>query len=432
MDISVIGAGYVGLVTGTCFAEMGNDVICVDVDTRKIEMLKRGRSPIYEPGLEELIRRNLRERRLAFASDIAEAVRKSYLIFIAVGTPCRDDGACDLSQVYGVAGQVAESMDSEKIVVIKSTVRVGTADKLRGLMREKTVHKFHVVSNPEFLKEGAAIDDFMRPDRVVIGTDNEGVAEIMRELYRPCVRTGRPIIIMDNRSAELTKYAANAMLATRISFINEIANLCEHLGANVANVREGIGSDGRIGFTFLFPGVGYGGSCFPKDVKALAATARDAGYEMKILEAVDAVNTAQKSILVPKIKQHFNGKLKGKTIALWGLSFKPRTDDMREAPSIVIADALLSEGAKLQAHDPVAVKEARKVFGHRVKYCEHHYDALEGAHALVLVTEWAEFRNPDFKRMKELMAGHVIFDGRNIYNPKILRDMGFTYYGIGQ
>ncbi|MBI5116050.1 UDP-glucose/GDP-mannose dehydrogenase family protein [Candidatus Poribacteria bacterium] len=432
MDISVIGTGYVGLVTGTCFAEMGNDVACIDVDARKIELLRRGRSPIYEPGLEELIRRNVREQRLTFTTDIADAVRKSHVVFIAVGTPCRDDGACDLSQVFGVAGEIAAAMNGYKIIVIKSTVQVGTADRVRELIQQKTSHRFDVVSNPEFLKEGAAIDDFMRPNRVVIGTDSERVAETMKELYRPCVRTSRPIIIMDNRSAELTKYAANAMLATRISFINEIANLCEHIGANVSSVREGIGSDERIGFTFLFPGVGYGGSCFPKDVKALAMTARNCGYEMNILEAVDTVNTRQKGVLVPKIKRHFNGQLKGKTVALWGLSFKPRTDDMREAPSIVIASQLLADGVKLQVHDPVALKEARKVFGNKLKYCEHHYDALVGAHALVLVTEWAEFRNPDFRRMKELMAGHVIFDGRNIYNPKILREMGFTYYGIGQ
>lgn len=432
MNICVVGTGYVGLVTGTCLAEMGNDVVCADVDAAKIEMLKRGHTPIYEPGLEELIRRNVRENRLAFATDTAEAVRKSLLIFVAVGTPCRDDGGCDLSHVFDVAGEIAEAMNGYKIIVIKSTVQVGTADKMRELIRSKTSVEFDVVSNPEFLKEGAAIDDFMRPDRVVVGTDNVRVAEIMKELYRPFVRTGKPIIVMDNRSAELTKYAANVMLATRISFINEIANLCEYMGANVNSVREGIGSDERIGFTFLFPGVGYGGSCFPKDVKALAATAREHGYVMKVLEAVDAVNTAQKSILVPKIKRHFDGKLKGKTIALWGLSFKPRTDDMREAPSIVIVNELLSNGAKLQIHDPVAIKEARRIFGQKVKYCERPYDALKGAHALVLVTEWTEFRNPDFDRMKTLMAGNAVFDGRNIYDPKIIREKGFVYYGVGQ
>ncbi len=432
MNICVIGTGYVGLVTGTCLAEMGNDVVCVDIDEKKIEMLKRGRSPIYEPGLEELIRRNVHENRLTFVTDTAATVRKSLLVFIAVGTPCRGDGGCDLSHVFDVAGEIAEAMNDYKIVVIKSTVQVGTADKVRELIRSKTSAEFDVVSNPEFLKEGAAIDDFMRPDRVVVGTDNVRVAEIMKELYRPFVRTGKPIIIMDNRSAELTKYAANVMLATRISFINEIANLCEYMGANVNSVREGIGSDERIGFTFLFPGVGYGGSCFPKDVKALAATAREHGYVMKILEAVDAVNTAQKSVLVPKIKRHFDGKLKGKTIALWGLSFKPRTDDMREAPSIVIVNELLADGVKLQIHDPVAIKEARKIFGQKVKYCERPYDALKGAHAFVLVTEWTEFRNPDFDRMKSLMAGNVVFDGRNIYDPKTIREKGFVYYGVGQ
>ena len=432
MNIGVIGAGYVGLVTGTCFAEMGNDVICVDVDTKKIEHLKRGRSPIYEPGLKELIQRNVHENRLTFSTDVAEAVRGSLINFIAVGTPSRDDGGCDLSHVFSVARKLADNMDEYKIVVIKSTVPVGTADRVRELIRERTAVEFDVVSNPEFLKEGAAIDDFMRPDRVVVGADNVRVVEIMKELYRPFVRTSRPIIIMDNRSAEVTKYAANAMLAARISFINEIANLCEHMGANVNSVREGIGSDQRIGFSFLFPGVGYGGSCFPKDVKALVATARECGYEMKILEAVDTVNTRQKSILVPKITRHFDGELKGKTIAMWGLSFKPRTDDMREAPSISIVNQLLAEGVNLQVHDPVAIKEARKIFGRKLNYCERPYDALRDAHALVLVTEWAEFRNPDFKRMKGLMAGNVIFDGRNIYDPQIIREMGFTYYGIGQ
>ncbi|UCD57150.1 MAG: UDP-glucose/GDP-mannose dehydrogenase family protein [Candidatus Hydrogenedentota bacterium] len=432
MNICVVGTGYVGLVTGTCFAEMGNDVVCVDIDLKKIQMLKRGRSPIYEPGLEELIRRNAHENRLTFATDIADAVRRSLLIFIAVGTPSLDDGGCDLSHVFGVAGEIADAMDGYRIVVIKSTVPVGTADKVRELMRAKTSVEFDIVSNPEFLKEGAAIDDFMRPDRVVVGIENDRVADIMRELFRPFVRTGRPIIFMDNRSAELTKYAANAMLATRISFINEIANLCEYIGADVNSVREGIGSDERIGFTFLFPGVGYGGSCFPKDVTALASTAREHGYEMKILEAVDAVNRRQKSILVPKIRQHFNGKLREKTIALWGLSFKPRTDDMREAPSISIVNELLSEGATLRVHDPVAMREARKILGRKVEYCERPYEALQGAHAMVLVTEWTEFRNPDFERMKKLMVGHAIFDGRNIYNPKTLREMGFTYYGIGQ
>jgi UDPglucose 6-dehydrogenase len=432
MNICVIGAGYVGLVTGTCFAEMGNDVVCVDVDEKKIEQLGRGRSPIYEPGLQELIRRNMRENRLTFTTDAVDAINDSLIVFIAVGTPPLDNGAADLSQVFSVAGKVAEMMKEYKVVIIKSTVPVGTADKVRELMRSKTSEKFDVVSNPEFLKEGAAVDDFMRPDRVVIGTPSTHVAAIMKDLYRPVVRTGRPILIMDNRSAELTKYAANSMLATRISFINEIANLCEHLGANVNSVREGIGSDQRIGFSFLFPGVGYGGSCFPKDVKALATTAEEFGYRMKILEAVDELNTRQKSVLVPKIRKHFDGKLKGKTIAVWGLAFKPRTDDMREAPSIAIINELLSEGVDLQVHDPVAIKEARKVLGRKVKYCEKPYDALENADALVLVTEWAEFRNPDFERMKRQMRGNAIFDGRNIYTPKTMKNMGFEYYGIGQ
>lgn len=323
-------------------------------------------------------------------------------------------------------------MDEYKIIVIKSTVPVGTADKVRAMIKSKTSAKFDVVSNPEFLKEGAAIDDFMRPDRVIIGSSSKRASAIMKDLYRPVVRTGRPIIMMDNRSAELTKYAANAMLATRISFINEIANLCDHMGANINSVREGIGSDQRIGFSFLFPGVGYGGSCFPKDVKALASTAEEFGYTMGILKAVDRLNTEQKSILIPKIEKYFGGDLKGRIIALWGLAFKPRTDDMREAPSITIANELIARGAKLQVHDPVAIKEARKIFHRKVSYCEQPYDALKGAHALVLVTEWAEFRNPDFDRMKELMAGAAVFDGRNIYDPKTMKDHGFEYFGIGQ
>ena len=432
MNLTVVGAGYVGLVTGTCFAEMGNDVICVDIIEKKIEKLNRGKSPIYEPGLQELLRRNLHEERLKFTTNIAEAVRKSLIIFIAVGTPPLDNGAADLSHVFAVAEQIAEAMDEYKVIVIKSTVPVGTADKVRELVKAKTDKKFDIVSNPEFLKEGAAIDDFMRPDRIVIGMNNERVAAIMKELYRPVVRTSRPILTMDNRSAELTKYAANAMLATRISFMNEIANLCDHMGANVNSVREGIGSDQRIGFSFLFPGVGYGGSCFPKDVKALASTAEECGYKMSILEAVDQLNTAQKSVLVPRIIKHFDGNLTNKVIALWGLAFKPRTDDMREAPSIAIANELMAEGAKLQVHDPVAIKEARKIFHRKVTYCEQPYDALKGAHALVLVTEWSEFRNPDFDRMKKLMAGNAVFDGRNIYDPKTMEEHGFVYCGIGQ
>lgn len=432
MNITVVGAGYVGLVTGTCFAEMGNDVVCVDVDEKKLEQLKRGKSPIYEPGLQELLRRNIREERLKFTTDTREAVGDSLIIFIAVGTPPLNNGAADLSHVFSVAEAIAEAMDEYKIIVIKSTVPVGTADKVRAMIKSKTSAKFDVVSNPEFLKEGAAIDDFMRPDRVIIGSSSKRASAIMKDLYRPVVRTGRPIIMMDNRSAELTKYAANAMLATRISFINEIANLCDHMGANINSVREGIGSDQRIGFSFLFPGVGYGGSCFPKDVKALASTAEEFGYTMGILKAVDRLNTEQKSILIPKIEKYFGGDLKGRIIALWGLAFKPRTDDMREAPSITIANELIARGAKLQVHDPVAIKEARKIFHRKVSYCEQPYEALKGAHALVLVTEWAEFRNPDFDRMKELMAGAAVFDGRNIYDPKTMKDHGFEYFGIGQ
>ncbi|GAB4336214.1 MAG: UDP-glucose/GDP-mannose dehydrogenase family protein [Candidatus Abyssubacteria bacterium] len=432
MNICVIGTGYVGLVTGTCLAEMGNDVICVDIDEKRIEMLRRGRMPIYELGLEQLVKRNTHENRLIFSTDTAEAVRKSLLIFIAVGTPCNNDGSCDLSQVFHVARTIADAMNYYKIVVLKSTVQVGTADAVRDLIRARTSVEFDVVSNPEFLKEGTAIDDFMRPDRVVIGTDSPRAADVMKELYRPFVRTNRPIIIMDNRSAELVKYAANAMLATRISFINEIANLCERIGADVNAVRQGIGSDERIGFTFLFPGIGYGGSCFPKDVKAITATAREYGYRMQILEAVDAVNTRQKTILVPKIRTHFDGQLQGKVLAMWGLSFKPKTDDMREAPSISIINELLPDGVRFRVHDPVALKEARKIFGRKVEYCETPYDAVKGAHALILATEWTEFRNPDFDRVRALMAGNAVFDGRNIYDGKLMREKGFVYYGVGQ
>jgi UDPglucose 6-dehydrogenase len=443
MKISVIGTGYVGLVTGTCLAESGNDVICMDIDARKIGLLNTGTVPIYEPGLEELVKRNTAHERLTFTTDMAAAVRKSDIIFIAVGTPPGEDGSADLKHVLGAAREIGKHMNGYKVVVNKSTVPVGTADKVRAAVTSQTRFKCDVVSNPEFLKEGAAIDDFMKPDRVVIGADGPKAALLMQELYAPFVRTGKPILVMDIRSAEMTKYASNAMLATKISFINEIAVICSGLGADIDNVRKGMGYDRRIGFDFLFPGVGYGGSCFPKDVKALVQTAKDSGVDAKVLKAVEAVNDRQKTLLSNMVLSHFAGTgpkkgakakkpLVGRTIAVWGLSFKPRTDDMREAPSEVIINSLLKAGAEIKAHDPVAMDEARKIFKSRITFTEDGYEALKGADALAVVTEWNEFRTPDFQKMKQLMKRPVIFDGRNVYNQDELRKLGFTYYGIGR
>lgn len=440
MKISVIGTGYVGLVTGTCLSESGNDVICMDIDSRKIEMLRSGKVPIYEPGLDELIRRNTAHGRLSFTTDMSHAVKNSDLIFIAVGTPPGEDGSADLKYVLDAAGMIGEHMNSYKIVINKSTVPVGTADKVKEAIKRRSRRRFDVVSNPEFLKEGAAVEDFMKPDRIIIGTDSTKAAGIMQELYAPFVRTGRPILIMDIKSAEMTKYAANAMLATKISFINEMANICACLGADIDNVRKGMGYDRRIGFDFLFPGVGYGGSCFPKDVKALAQTARENGVDARILKSVEAVNERQKAVLSDMIIAHFQKSMRtnrrrpldGKTIAVWGLSFKPRTDDMREAPSIVIIRNLRRAGASIKAHDPVAMYEARKIFGKDITLVDNEYDTLHGADALALVTEWNEFRTPDFNKIKRLMKSPVIFDGRNIYNPSELKAMGFVYYGIGR
>ncbi len=431
MKIGVVGSGYVGLVLGACLAENGNTVVCVDNDPSKIDALKRGEIPIYEPGLEELVARNEAEERLSFTTDIAAAVRESEILFIAVGTPQDEDGSADLSHVLAAARQIGQAMNGPKIVVNKSTVPVGTAHKVEQAIQEVTSFPVSVVSNPEFLKEGAAVDDFLRPDRVVIGTSDARVEAAMRELYEPFVRTGHPILVMDPASAELTKYAANAMLATRISFMNEIANLCDRVGADVRQVRAGIGTDTRIGASFLFPGIGYGGSCFPKDVKALLKTGEDAGLPLEVVAAVDRVNQDQKSILVPRIKAHLGG-LGGKVIGVWGLAFKPRTDDMREAPAVTIIEALLADGATVRAYDPKAMKAARQVLGDRITYCARSYDVLEGADALVLATEWAEFREPDFGRVKALMRHPAIFDGRNIYNPQHLRDLGFHYQGIGR
>ncbi|MFQ5739870.1 MAG: UDP-glucose dehydrogenase family protein [Acidobacteriota bacterium] len=506
MRICFIGTGYVGLVSGTCFAETGNDVICMDIERDRISALKEGRVPIFEPGLEEMVRRNLKEGRLAFTTDLVEAVKESLVVFIAVGTPAEEDGSPDLCYVMNAARGVAQAMGGYKIVVIKSTVPVGTADRVEELIASLTRFKFDVVSNPEFLKEGAAVDDFMKPDRVVVGTREVRVAEMVKELYSPFTRTGAPIIIMDTRSAEMTKYAANAMLASRISFMNEIANLCEHVGADVHWVRQGLGSDRRIGSSFLFPGVGYGGSCFPKDVAALMSLARRHDYPLKLVTAIQSVNQLQKQVLINKILKFYSSDLpslleqrreppresealsadngitaihevagesaemaydqmlaldrdklpnmafgegnqllqsvtlpegrpspvQGRTFALWGLSFKPQTSDMREAPSLAVIDRLLELGARIQAYDPEAMEEARKTYGDRIVYTKTNYAALENADALILLTEWNVFRNPDFSKMKTLLKHAVVFDGRNQYNPQEMRQLGFLYFGIGR
>ena len=431
MKIAVIGTGYVGLVAGACFAESGNDVVCVDNDEAKIRTLRRGKMPIYEPGLEELVRRNRHENRLAFTTTLPKAVRDSAIIFIAVGTPQGDDGSADLQHVLDVAHDVAREMNGYKVIVDKSTVPVGTSAKVREVIRRETTHPFSVVSNPEFLKQGAAIEDFMKPDRVVIGAEDPRAREMMLELYAPFMRTGAPIMMMDCASAELAKYAANAMLATRISFMNEVANVCELVGADIDEVRRAIGSDKRIGSSFLFPGVGYGGSCFPKDVKAMVHFAAEKEYDFKILKAVEAVNSAQKTRLVAKMKAQL-GSLKGKTVAVWGLAFKPRTDDMRDAPAIPLIEALLSAGATVQAYDPEATKVAKAIFGTRVTFAGKNYDALKGADCLAIVTEWNEFRRPDFARMRKLMRAPVVFDGRNLFTPEQMKQNGFTYYSIGR
>ena len=431
MKITIVGTGYVGLVAGACFAESGNDVVCVDRDEAKIRLLRRGRMPIYEPGLEELVKRNRQEKRLTFTTTLAKAVRDSSIVFIAVGTPQGDDGSADLQHVLAVARDIARVMNGYKVIVDKSTVPVGTAIKVREVIRRETTHPFSVVSNPEFLKQGAAIEDFMKPDRVVIGAEDPRGSELMLELYQPFTRTGAPIMVMDCASAELAKYAANAMLATRISFMNEVANVCELVGADVDQVRRAIGSDRRIGTSFLFPGVGYGGSCFPKDVQAMVHFAAERSYDFKILHAVEAVNRRQKTRLFSKMQAHF-GNLKGKTIAVWGLAFKPKTDDMREAPAIPLIQLLLEAGAKVQAYDPEAQKVARGVFGSKITYATKAYDALKGADALAIVTEWNEFRRPDFVRMRKLMRTPVIFDGRNLFTPDEMKTNGFTYYSIGR
>ncbi len=431
MKIAVIGTGYVGLVVGACLAENGNEVACIDKDASKVAMLNGGKVPIYEPGLEEMVKRNHANHRLMFSMDLSAAVGEADVVFIAVGTPQGEDGAADLSHVLTVAQDVGRALTKYTVIVDKSTVPVGTAQKVSATIAKETTQPFSVVSNPEFLKQGAAIEDFMKPDRVVIGADDERAANIMKEVYGPFTRTGAPIITMDTASAELSKYAANALLATKISFMNEIANVCELVGANVDHVRKAVGSDRRIGNSFLFPGIGYGGSCFPKDVKALVRSSEDKGYDFKILRSVEAVNEGQKSKLVRRMEEHFGG-LRGRTIAVWGLAFKPRTDDMREAPAIVVIERLLASGVTVRAYDPEASATARRLFDDRITICDTSYETLGGADALAIVTEWNEFREPDFKRMRQLLKTPVIFDGRNIYSPEHMRTLGFTYYSIGR
>ena len=433
MKIAVVGTGYVGLVVGACFSENGSTVVCVDKDESKVNTLNAGKMTIYEPGLAEIVRRNRHEERLSFTTDLAAAVQASEVVFIAVGTPQSEDGSADLQHVLGVARDVGRAMNKYTVVVDKSTVPVGTAAKVRQAIAAETTQPFSVVSNPEFLKQGAAIEDFMKPDRVVIGVEPEDqrAATVMREMYGPFTRTGAPIMLMDTASAELCKYAANSILATRISFMNEIANVCELFGADVDQVRKAIGADRRIGNSFLFPGVGYGGSCFPKDTKALLRSAKEKGYDFKILDAVEAVNARQKSRLFDKMQTHFTD-LKGKTIALWGLAFKPRTDDMREAPAIVVIERLLAAGAIVRAYDPEAAETARRLFNGRVSLADKSYEALAGADALAIITEWNEFREPDFDRMRKMMRAPVVFDGRNIYSPEQMKALGFTYFSIGR
>jgi UDPglucose 6-dehydrogenase len=431
LKIAMIGTGYVGLVTGTCFAETGNDVVCVDIDAKKIETLRKGQIPIYEPGLTELVLRNARSGRLKFTTDYKEAVPSAQCVFIAVGTPQGDDGSANLTGLWKVVETLAPLLDKAATVVIKSTVPVGTNRAVAERLHVLCGRAVDVASNPEFLKEGAAIEDFTKPDRVVVGVDRPQAAEVLHELHKPFLRTEHPFLVMGLESAEMTKYVANCMLATKISFINEMANLCDRVGADINEVRRGIGHDQRIGFSFLFPGVGYGGSCFPKDVRALISVAQAKSIEPSVLRSVDRVNTAQKEVLFQKIQRHFEGQLAGKQIAVWGLSFKPRTDDIREAPSLVLIDRLLAAKATVRAHDPVAQDNVQAIYGDKITCCSHHYDTLDGADALAIVTEWNEFRNPDFAYLKHKMKQPVIFDGRNLYEPKRMRELGFVYSGIG-
>ena len=439
MNVTVFGSGYVGLVSGACLAEVGNNVVCVDIDQSKIDLLNNGGVPIFEPGLEEMIARNVKDGRISFTTDIAKGVEHGLFQFIAVGTPPDEDGSADLQYVTAVAKSIGEHMTEYRVVIDKSTVPVGTADKVRETLQKALVARdlnieFDVVSNPEFLKEGDALDDFMKPDRIVIGTDNPRTTELLRALYAPFNRNHDRMVAMDIRSAELTKYAANSLLATKITFMNELANLAERLGADIENVRLGIGSDPRIGYHFIYPGCGYGGSCFPKDVSALEKTAKEVGYDAKLLQAVEAVNNNQKHILFDRINKHFNGDLKGKTFALWGLSFKPNTDDMRDAPSRVLMEALWKAGAKVQAYDPEASEEAERIYGQRddLMLCDESNAVFNGADAMIVVTEWKVFRSPDFQLIKEKLSTPVIFDGRNIYDPNHVKELGFDYYGMGR
>lgn len=435
MNITVVGTGYVGLVTGACFAETGNQVICVDIDALKVERMRNGEVPIYEPGLELIFERNTKQGRLSFTTNLEEAIENAKIIFLALPTPPGEDGSADLSYILGVAAQLSHLLKAGdyKVIVDKSTVPVGTSEKVHAIIAENAdTSLFDVVSNPEFLREGVAVEDFLKPDRVVIGTQSERAQKVMRQLYEPFVRQGNPIIFMDERSAEMTKYAANAYLATRISFMNEIANLCERVGANVDMVRAGIGSDTRIGKRFLFPGIGYGGSCFPKDVQALAKTAGDFDYDFNILKSVMQVNDLQRNVLAQKIKAFYNNDLKGKTIALWGLAFKPNTDDIREAPALYTIDALLEAGAIIRAYDPEAMENVSKIYGDRIQFAPDQYEALIGADALAILTEWSVFRAPSFRVMKELLKDKVIFDGRNLYDLDLMEEQGFYYESIGR
>jgi UDPglucose 6-dehydrogenase len=432
MKIAVVGTGYVGLVTGTCFSETGNTVTCIDIDKEKVKKLQGGKVTIYEPGLEQLFDRNIKQKRLLFTTDLKEGIKDAKIIFLALPTPPGEDGSADLKYILKVADDLGELLTEYTVIVDKSTVPVGTADKVRARIAAKAKVEFDVVSNPEFLREGVAVEDFMKPERVVIGTTSPKARKVMESLYAPFVRQGNPLVFMDERSAELTKYAANSFLATKITFMNEIANLCELLGADVDSVRKGVGTDSRIGKRFLFPGIGYGGSCFPKDVQALAKSSADTNYDFKILKAVMDVNEAQKTKLVPRVKEYFKGNLKGKTIAMWGLSFKPHTDDIREAPALYNIEALLAEGVKIKAHDPEAMENVKKQIGDKIQFCPTPYDAAEGADAIFIATEWPEFRTPDFDKLGSILKSKVIFDGRNLYELSLMKELGFAYYSIGR
>ncbi|MEN1784057.1 MAG: UDP-glucose/GDP-mannose dehydrogenase family protein [Bacteroidota bacterium] len=437
MNIAVVGTGYVGLVTGTCFAETGVNVVCVDIDKRKVEMLRNGEVPIYEPGLDALLERNIDKGRISFTTSLEKGIKDADAVFIAVGTPPDEDGSADLKYVLGVAREIGQHMQGYKVIITKSTVPVGTSYKVKSAVEEELEKRgeripFDVASNPEFLKEGSAVDDFLKPDRIVVGVESKRAEKVMRRLYKPFLMNGHPLLFMDIFSSEMTKYAANSMLATKISFMNDIANLCERVGANVDLVRKGIGSDSRIGNKFIYPGTGYGGSCFPKDVQALVRTADEYGHSLEVLKAVEAVNYRQKTTLVEKIKAHFGENLKGKQFGLWGLAFKPKTDDMREAPSLVIIEELRALGADIKAYDPVAMHEAKRILGDTIEYAKDEYDACIEADALIVVTEWSEFRMPNFRILDKLMNEKIIFDGRNVYDPEEMADQGYTYYSIGR